>query len=339
MAVKFGVFADLHVDMFPEPEKRLQVFLDACREADVDFIIELGDFCYPDDDRYCICKPEKLPVNVANALREQAPVNKDLVNRLFSEFEKPGYHVLGNHDSDMCSKEEKLRYHGVSHGPYYSFDKGGFHFVVLDANYYMQDGKYISYNRGNYFDVSYDNPKPLPYLPPEELAWLREDLAKTAYPSVLFSHQRLIAGEPQSIRNAEELREVIRSAPHGVVMALNGHEHLDCMAESEGTWYFGVNSMSNCWLGTMFACPGRCGEEMDRLFPDIQYTVPYTEALYAIVTMDENGADIRGTKAEFVGPSPEELGCYTRSDSKFLTMLVHGPITAEIRDRYVKFRQ
>ena len=263
----------------------------------MDFIIELGDFCYPDDDRYCICKPENQPVNIANALRHRPPVDKDEVNRLFSTFEKPGYHVLGNHDSDMCSKEEKLKYHGVEHGTYYSFDKNGFHFVVLDANYYMQDGKYISYNRGNYFDVSYDTPKPLPYLPPEELEWLKEDLANTAYPSVLFSHQRLKDQWAGSIRNAAELREIIRSAPNGVLMAVNGHEHVDVMEKLDDSFYFGVNSMSNCWLGSLFACPGRMGEEMDKLFPDIQYVVPYTKSLFAIVTMDENGAQIKAPKA------------------------------------------
>ena len=48
MAVKFGVMADLHVDIMPECEERLAAFLDACRKEDVDFIVQLGDFCYPD---------------------------------------------------------------------------------------------------------------------------------------------------------------------------------------------------------------------------------------------------------------------------------------------------
>lgn len=48
MSIKFGVCADLHVDIMHDGEDRLKAFLDVCREKNVDFIIRLGDFCYSD---------------------------------------------------------------------------------------------------------------------------------------------------------------------------------------------------------------------------------------------------------------------------------------------------
>jgi len=332
MAVKFGIFADLHVDIMHDPQWRLETFLEACRKEDVDFIIELGDFCYPDGSSNF---PE-ADDEQKRKIREM--INKPEINRLFNEFEKPSYHVLGNHECDACSKEETLKYYGIGSKSYYSFDMGGFHFVALDPNYYLKDGKYIAYERGNYFEVSYDEPPSLPYMPPEQIEWLREDLAKAEYPAIIFSHQRLIPGEREAVRNYEPLQEVLHSAPKGVLMSINGHEHIDNLQFLDGIWYFNLNSMSNEWLGEMFICPGRYGEEIDELFPWIKYTAPYKDPLFAIITMDENGATVKGVKSEFVGPTPEELGCYTNPKSRFLKILPHGPANAYILDRYIPFK-
>ena len=337
MAVKFGVFADLHVDIMHDPQQRLEAFLDACRKEDVDFIIELGDFCYPEENEKVEIS-EKTSINILNALNAKTTIAKKEINRLFNTFEKPSYHVLGNHECDMCSKETTLKYYGMEGKSYYSFDMGGFHFVVLDPNYYLKDGKFIAYERGNYFEVSYDDPPSLPFMPPEQTEWLREDLAKAQYPSIIFSHQRLIPGEYAAVRNYEPLQEVLHSAPKGVLMSINGHEHIDNLQYQDGIWYFNLNSISNCWLGTMFPCLGRYGEKIDEQFPNIRYVAPYKNPLFAIITMDEDGATVKGVTSEFVGPSPEELGCYTNPKSKFLKRLPHGPINAYIMDRYIPFK-
>jgi len=54
----------------------------------------------------------------------------------------------------------------------------------------------------------------------------------------------------------------------------------------------------------------RYGKEIDEKYPNIKYTVPYVDSVYAIVTLDETGARVQGTKSEFVGISPEEQGVY-----------------------------
>lgn len=323
--VKFGVFADLHVDIMHDGEKRLEVFLNACRKENVDFVIQLGDFCYPDDDRKCICEPDKRPENIEIALTHPTYADKEKIHDMYMSFEKPAYHVIGNHDCDMCSKRQILDYYGADYEPYYSFDMGGFHFAVLDGNYMKVDGKYISYDNGIYFNESYRSDRVLPYISDKQLEWLEKDLAQTKNPSILFSHQRLCEGSA-SVLNHADLTRILKNAPCGVLMSLNGHEHLDTLERFDGIWYYNVNSMSNMWLGKDYTCPCRYTEETDEKFPSIKFTAPYTTAQFAIITLDTKGARIKGTKGEFAGPSPKELG-----HPRFEIM------TPCIKDRYLEF--
>ena len=250
--VKFGMFTDLHVDIMHDTEQRLAAFIDAARKENVDFIIQLGDFCYPDEGRKCICKPENLPVNLKNALEQPSLANKDAIRALYRDFEKPSYHVIGNHDCDMCSKRQVLDYHGVKSEAYYSFDFGDFHFVVLDANYFMEDGEYFSYENGNYFDKTPGKTRTLPYLPPRELDWLSADLDSTEKPTVIFSHQSLRKNAARAILNASDFKKAIKRRRSKVVACFSGHTHLDGVVREEDVWYMHVNSMSNHWLGEDF---------------------------------------------------------------------------------------
>ena len=43
-SIKFALFTDLHHDVIPDGLERLNSFITRAREAEVDFIIELGDF-------------------------------------------------------------------------------------------------------------------------------------------------------------------------------------------------------------------------------------------------------------------------------------------------------
>lgn len=331
MKAKFGVFADMHIDIMHDCEERLAVFLEECRKENVDFIIHLGDFVYPSNGLKCLCKPERTPANVKDALENPCYVDKDKMLEMFNGFEKPAYHVLGNHDCDMCTKEQMLEYTKAP-GAYYSFDIGGFHFVVLDSNNMKLNGEFVSYANGNYFDQN-GGTGIFPYLTDPQLEWLEKDLQQAKGPAVLFSHYRLCEGN-YCVYDCEKLREIIAKAPHGVVMGINGHDHTDTLFKVDDTWFWGVNSMSNCWLGTRFVCEGRYGKEIDEKFKSIRYVAPYKDAVYAIITMDDEGVDIKGTKSDYVGPSPEEMGVYGEG-SKFKEANI--VITAEIQDRYLPY--
>lgn len=318
--IKFGVCADLHVSLTVDAEKKLSDFIAACRKENVDFIIQLGDFVRPDAEGNVTCKEYS---------------NKENIISMFRDFEKPSFYVIGNHDTDTCSKAEILKYWGWERGAYYSFDMNGFHLVVLDANYMKLDGKFVSYDNGNYYAESYRPDRVLPYLSGEQLEWLEEDLKKTEYPSVLFSHQRLKDGN-DSILNWRDLEKIVLNAPNRVLMSINGHEHIDHAENVGGIWYYNMNSISNYWLGTEYPNMERYPAEIYEKYPNIKYVVPYTKAAYGIITMDYNGAEVKGTKGEFVGISPEEQGVYEKG-SYYDRVLGGVKITPSVKDRYMKF--
>ena len=205
--VKFGICADVHHSLTPYADRFLKEFLDTCLAEDVDFVIQLGDFCRPD--------PTDSP-------RTKDFSDKDQFMAMYRNFPKAKHNVLGNHDIDENTKEEILSFLGSDHEAYYSFDMNGFHFVVLDCNYAkLPDGTYLPYDGGTYYALGKGIPEeqqPFPVVPDFELQWLKEDLSKTPYPSIIFSHQRL-THQISAIRNYKEVQEVLQNAPKGVLMS------------------------------------------------------------------------------------------------------------------------
>lgn len=138
----------------------------------------------------------------------------------FAAFQGSRYHVLGNHDLDSISKEQFLaRVENTGIEPtksYYSFDRDGFHFVVLDANF-RQDG--VAYEKGNFEWTD-------TFIPPAQLLWLREDLEATDAPTIVFVHQLLDPEQTEAhrVKNAAEVRQVLEAS--GKVLAVfQGHQH------------------------------------------------------------------------------------------------------------------
>lgn len=330
--VKFGVFADLHVDIMHDTQERMEKMMEAFRKADVDFVVQLGDFCYP-DVRKCICKPEHRPANISNAMRLETFADKEKILSIYRDFVKPTYHVIGNHDCDMCSKEDVFSFYGSDLKPYYSFDMCGYHFVAVDACYYKVGDEYISYENGNYFDCPFENGT-LPWIPPHEMKWLEEDLMNAKYPSILFSHQRLMDGH-SSIHNCEELRELIKKAPNGVILSVNGHEHNDNVEKVDDTYFYNMNSASCVWIGTKYEELGKYTPEIDEKYPSIRYVIPYDAPVYSIVTIDENGIKIEGTKANQVGTTAEQFGIFDVWAGKRL----RARMSAEAKDRYLELKK
>lgn len=107
--VRFGVITDIHQDLMPDGPARLAAFLAAMRAADVDFIVQLGDFCVPH------------------------PRNQAFLD-VWRSWRGPSYHVLGNHDFDGGYRPEQVRaFYGMP-AAYYRFEAAGVAFFVLDGN-------------------------------------------------------------------------------------------------------------------------------------------------------------------------------------------------------------
>ena len=83
------------------------------------------------------------------------------------------------------------------------------------------------------------------------------------------------------------------------------------------------------------------GEEIDKDYPNIKYTAPYENANFAIVTVTDEGIDIKGTPNEYHGATPEERGFYSKKDSWYYAIANEDrpEHTPDIADRFLPFNK
>ncbi len=265
-SVCLGVIADLHHGLAPRAMERLETFMRAVAERKPDAILQLGDFNYgTKESEECL--------------------------DLWNSFVGPGYHVLGNHDMDFVSKDAIVRKWGMP-GRYYSFDFGPYHVVVLDRNNLKADEGYTPYNEANFYvDASLRG-----YADDAQLAWLRDDLAKSSLPVVVFAHQGL--GLPTSMPEASSAIEAVleehnsSGADSKVVACFCGHHHIDRYTRKNGIQYLWINSASYYWVGAEYGS-----------------MAPYTHALYTFITFRSDGLmEIEASQADWEAPSPADRG-------------------------------
>lgn len=280
-SIRFGLMTDVHYDIMPNASARLEDFIQEMVNEDVDFIVQLGDFCHPTQE------------------------NKPFL-QVWNQFKGPRYHVLGNHDMDRNDKQTMMDYLGMQ-SSYYSFDQGEFHFVVLDGNYLKRGDQYVDYDHANYGRY----PHLVDHISSEQLEWLRKDLRETKKHTIIFSHQNLDDSE-LGLKNGSELREIFRIANEAagyqkVVACFNGHNHLDGVKVIDSIYYIHVNSMSYYYMGEEYDVI-RYSEEVTAKYPILAKSAPYEDALYAVVTIGAGLITISGRESQYVGPSPRACG-------------------------------
>lgn len=276
--LKFAIASDFHAPDVPDGEERVASFIKAAQNNQVDFIIELGDFC---------------------RLDTSSQVYRDIWN----SFPGDKYHVIGNHDMDKYTPEEYVEGMGMP-GRYYSFDKGDFHFIVLDGNNLYDGKEYRHYARANYYVDS----KMRAFIDPDQMDWLKKDLATTDKKCVLFSHQSI----ELCLKNGANVRQVLEDANRQagfkkVVLAFSGHDHSNYTKVINGITYMQINSASYVWAGEPTQTEKRYPKEINEKFSLLEYSMTYDKPLYAIVTLAQEGAEVKGTKADFIPPTPQDL--------------------------------
>ena len=297
---RFGICADTHFGCMPEEEKRFRTFIDRMTAEKVDFIIQLGDL---------------------------TPVYNEEALKLWDQFPGPRYHTLGNHDMDRMSKAEAVKLLGMP-APYYSFDQGGFHFVVLDTNTLNLDGEAVDYDCGNY----YRYPDKQDWLSQAQLDWLKGDLSATEKRTILFSHQYL--GDPAfGSPNAPALAEIIENAKgkdgsRKVIACMSGHHHTDGVKIRNGVYYIFINGMSFFYMDSNIQIT-RFSEEICEKIPILKETAPFAGPLFTIFTLTEDAISCEGCKSAFIGPSPIESGHPGHSGGHYAT--------AEIESKYLPY--
>lgn len=134
--VRFGVVTDLHFADKPAagtrhyrrtPEKLAEAEARFAR-TELAFVVELGDL-----------------IDAADSVAAEKQWLRT-IDRQFAGIAKDRHYVLGNHCVQTLTKPEFLEVVERERS-YYSFDRGGVHFVVLDSCF-RGDG--VAYGRGNF---------------------------------------------------------------------------------------------------------------------------------------------------------------------------------------------
>ena len=193
-------------------------------------------------------------------------------NTLASENSLPIRHCLGNHDHwglglEAADPARKDPMYGKQLGmaalglekPYYSFDHGGWHFIMLDSV----------------------QPNGIPGPPgwtakldDEQFHWLKKDLASIPekIPVAVYSHMPIVSMAPM-IHQKPDKEGVYRFGPHGVMgdarriidlfakhpnvkICFSGHLHLQDRVEISGVTYICDGSVcGQWWRGDHLNCP------------------------------------------------------------------------------------
>ena len=214
-SLRVGLVTDLHHADKPSAGSRhyretLGKLAEAATQFEkdrADFIVELGDL-----------------IDAADTVETEQRYLKE-INREFCAISKDRHYVLGNHCVDTLTKAEFLG--GVEQKEsYYSFDRGDFHFVVLDACF-RNDGEPYGRKNSKWNDAN---------IPAAELEWLQADLRSTDRKTVVFAHQRLDVSNDHGVKNCPEVRGVLQDS--GKVLAvLQGHSHQNDLKDIGGIHY------------------------------------------------------------------------------------------------------
>lgn len=225
--VTFAVLTDAHYADQPSRGSRhyrdsiakMQATAQAVQKVKPDFAVELGDL---------------IDTGTGDVTDDTVARDIKYLQTIESEFAKCAqerHYVLGNHCVDILTKEE-FAANSNSKAKHYSFDKNGVHFIILDACF-NKNGE--PYGRRNFHWQDTN-------IPQAQLDWLREDLANSDEPTIVFTHQRLDPTDSHSVKNADKVREIFAGHPR-VAAVLQGHSHQNAAVEVEGIHYVVARGM------------------------------------------------------------------------------------------------
>lgn len=267
--VRIGLIADVHQDIMHDGVERLTAFIREMTVRQVDWIVNLGDFCVP--------HPRNDPFLAA-----------------WNAFSGPRWHVLGNHDMDEGFDREQVVEHYGMPGRYYSRDVAGIHLIVLDAN--DPDGHTKKYP----MFVADDQ---LAWLR-DDLERSRLPTVVCVHQPI-DAHDAWVTNAA-AVRRI--LRESTRPDGHPKVVAVfSGHAHLDYVRTSDGIPHFQINSASYAWTGIDHDnYPQEITANHPRLRKACPYAEPLWAV--ATLDPHQGEIRIEGRSSAWVGPDPWQLG-------------------------------
>lgn len=267
----FLAFADLHHHpgvFYPDKEWRLEEIFARSVEENAEFIVGLGDYVHDPDN------------------------NKAFAERMM-DAPKDLYCCIGNHDTDSWTLERMLPLYGMPHN-YYYFDRSGYRFIVLDANYVCNNGEYLHYNPGVVRTSS------VGVMPPEQIAWLARTIEETDNPCILLSHHSI--ERTDGILNRGEVWDVICRANqkrrYAVILYINGHYHRDHCTIVNDVCCLELNSASYQYIDPPYT---KYSQEALATAAALPHTLNFSRPLSAMITLDgPSRIQIRGCDGTFM---------------------------------------
>ena len=227
-AIKLGVITDLHFGFAPDAMARFDDFLETLEAEKPDAVLQLGDFCHPEE------------------------AARSLVKK-WNSIKAPRINVLGNHDMDKGSKQQIMDFWEMP-SRFGIYDLARLSVVVLDLNNLERQGKTLPYDKGNYFQSG----QRLNLMDEEQKEWLAETLIKGEKPALILSHQPLGFAERggQIPKEQQEVFDILvqsRAENHkgAAAICLSGHLHVDRATIHQGFPCLSVNSASYHWCDGM----------------------------------------------------------------------------------------
>ena len=175
-------------------------------------------------------------------------MEEDIKNLTFiwnklKEIKVPFYGCVGNHDlRSMQHRTQVEQILGYNHSTF-SFDVNGYHLIVLGTE--VDNGKGCS--DGGILKTQ--------FISESDLSWLEQDLNKTNYPCLIFTHFGLGADSMKGnwwfhdnpdhavLGNAEKVKQILIKS-NKVLSVFSGHQHWTKKLVENGITYYVVGSLT-----------------------------------------------------------------------------------------------
>jgi 3',5'-cyclic AMP phosphodiesterase CpdA len=223
--LRIAHITDVHIRPEHDAPSRFKKCMNAIREHKPDFFLNGGDSIYAADYDHVTRERVQQQWNIWHACMNE-----------IKDYEV--YSCLGNHDMWWAAPDKQDAMYGKDHvvkqlgipDRYYSFDKNGWHFIVLDSN--------------NQSAGSIDE---------EQRTWLENDLNKLQpdTPVLILSHYPLLAActniDGGMHTDYLYLVDLFFKHKDKVKACISGHVHLQDHVSYNGVQYFCNGALSGFW--------------------------------------------------------------------------------------------
>ncbi|MEP7252489.1 MAG: metallophosphoesterase [Ginsengibacter sp.] len=223
--LRIAHITDIHIRPELDAPNRFRKCLEEIKKYKIDFILNGGDTIYAAD--------------YDNIVRERVNEQWQIWQKLRNGFKEYEMHsCLGNHDmwwaapdknDTMYGKDYVVKQLGIM-DRYYSFDKNGWHFIILDSN---------NKNAGSLDD--------------EQRKWLEEDLGKLSagVPVLCMSHYPILAVctiiDGGNHTDSKYITDLFYKHRNKKISCISGHIHLLDNAKYNDVQYFCNGALSGFW--------------------------------------------------------------------------------------------